>query len=153
MPRKDSYSIVLRHVYDYTCDACGNPPHSCACNDIEPIRPLREITFTFERSRFLYSLLPSAVGVTKESRARAKAKKGSPFYSDRVETTTTRDGWTLTCPGRSQEWSMLIYTEFTASHSEYGRVMGDLSDCVTASSDEAFSHFWMTFKPVKRKIR
>lgn len=55
------------------------------------------------------------------------------------------DGWTIT--GVIHEDYYEWVNEFKAEHPHYGVIYGDFEDKVTASSEEAFQHFYENHKP------
>ena len=62
-----------------------------------------------------------------------------------VHTKTHDDGWTIT--GEIHEDYYEWVNAFKATHPEHGLVEGDFEQAVTATSEEAFAHFWKHHEP------
>jgi hypothetical protein len=63
-----------------------------------------------------------------------------------THTLTHDDGWTIT--GEIHEDYSTWVSDFTAVHSQYGRVWGDFEGDVYADSEEGFADFYARHPPV-----
>lgn len=72
--------------------------------------------------------------------------KGGALTLDHNDIGTNNSGWTIT--GKINKDHFIWVNNFSATHPTLGFVKGDFEDEVTASSEEAFKHFYEHHTPM-----